>query len=45
MLDLVRQDLHFLQAEVYLLAQLVTQVFVHRRLFVVQGRFEGFVWF
>ena len=40
-LDLVGQDLHLLQPEVDLLAQLVTQVFVDRRLLVVEDRLEG----
>ena len=36
LLDLVGQDLHLLEAEVDLLAQLVVQVFVDRRLLVVE---------
>lgn len=42
-LDLVGEDLHLLEAEVDLLAELVAEVFVDGRLLVVEDRLEGLV--
>lgn len=44
-LDLVREDLHLLEPEVDLLAELVAEVFVDGRLLVVEDRLEWLVQF
>lgn len=44
-LDLVREDLHLLEPEVDLLAELVAEVFVDGRLLVIEDRLEGLVQF
>lgn len=42
-LDLISQDLHFLQSEVYLFAEFVAEIFVDGCFLVVEDRFEWFV--